>query len=107
MGFNQRFLKGLRRGLRGLNSLFVMTKRSLMIQVARLLPLLAAVLLPGCALFNDGATLSTFRTVIVDAGHGGYDNGAKAVKGLPAKMLTLDMARKVKPLLEARAYRVV
>ena len=84
-----------------------MTKRALMIQVARLLPFLAAVLLPGCALFEQGAGLSNFRTVIVDAGHGGYDNGAKAVKGLPEKMLTLDMARRVKPLLEARGYRVV
>jgi N-acetylmuramoyl-L-alanine amidase len=107
MGFNQRFLKGLRRGLRGLNSLFVMTKRALMIQVARLLPLLAAVLLPGCALFDDGATLSTFRTVVVDAGHGGYDRGAKAVRGLDEKMLTLDVARRLKPLLEQRGYRVI
>jgi N-acetylmuramoyl-L-alanine amidase len=84
-----------------------MTKRVLMIPALRLLPLLAVVLLPGCALFEQGAGLSNFRTVVLDAGHGGYDNGAKAAKGLPEKMLTLDVARRVKPLLEARGYRVV
>ncbi len=73
----------------------------------RMLPLLAALLLPGCALFEEGATLSNFHTVVVDAGHGGYDNGAKAVRGMPEKMLTLDVARRLKPLLEARGYRVV
>jgi len=84
-----------------------MTKRALMIRALRLLPLMAALLLPGCALFEQGAGLSNFRTVVLDAGHGGYDNGAKAVKGLPEKMLTLDVARRVKPLLEARGYKVV
>lgn len=78
-----------------------------MIHTVRLLPLLAAMLLPGCALFEEGATLSNFRTVVVDAGHGGYDNGAKGRQGLSEKMLTLDVARRLKPLLEARGYRVV
>ena len=84
-----------------------MTKRAFMIRSLRLLPLLAALLLPGCALFEQGAGLSNFRTVVIDAGHGGYDNGAKARQGLPEKMLTLDVARRLKPLLEARGYRVV
>ena len=84
-----------------------MTKRAFMIQSMRLLPLLAALLLPGCAMFEQGAGLSNFRTVVIDAGHGGYDNGAKARQGLPEKLLTLDVARRVKPLLEARGYHVV
>lgn len=84
-----------------------MTKQAFMIRSLRLLPLLAALLLPGCALFEEGAGLSNFRTVVVDAGHGGYDNGAKARQGLPEKMLTLDVARRLKPLLEARGYHVV
>lgn len=84
-----------------------MTYRAFMICTLRCLPLLAALLLPGCALFEEGASLSNFHTVILDPGHGGYDNGAKAVKGLPEKMLTLDVARRVKPLLEARGYRVI
>jgi N-acetylmuramoyl-L-alanine amidase len=84
-----------------------MTEQPFMIVLCRCLPLLVALLLPGCALFEEGASLSNFRTVIVDAGHGGYDNGAKARQGLPEKMLTLDVARRLKPLLEARGYRVV
>ena len=78
-----------------------------MISLLRCLPLLAALLLPGCALFEEGASLSNFRTVVLDAGHGGYDNGAKAVRGMPEKSLTLDMVRRVKPLLQQRGYRVI
>ena len=84
-----------------------MTERPFMIALLRCLPLLAALLLPGCALFEEGASLANFRTVVVDAGHGGYDNGARGRQGLSEKMLTLDVARRLKPLLEARGYRVV
>ena len=79
-----------------------MTQRAFMLCALRSLPLLALLLLPGCALFEEGASLSNFHTVVLDPGHGGYDNGAKAVRGLSEKMLTLDVARRVKPLLEAR-----
>ena len=75
--------------------------------LTRCLLLLAALLLPGCALFEEGASLSNFRTVVVDAGHGGFDNGARGRQGLSEKMLTLDVARRLKPLLEARGYHVV
>jgi N-acetylmuramoyl-L-alanine amidase len=84
-----------------------MNKHPLMIGFLRILPLLAALMLPGCALFEEGAGLSNFRTVVLDPGHGGYDNGAKAARGLNEKMLTLDVARRVKPLLESRGYHVV
>ena len=107
MRFNQRFLNKLLERSGGLNSLFIMTHRAFMICALRCLPLLAVLLLPGCALFEEGAGLSNFHTVVLDPGHGGYDNGARAVKGLPEKMLTLDVARRVKPLLEARGYHVV
>ena len=84
-----------------------MTVRPIMIFVLRCLPVLATLLLPGCALFEEGAGLSNFGTVVVDAGHGGYDRGAKAVRGMDEKMLTLDVARRLKPQLEQRGYRVV
>ena len=84
-----------------------MNNHPLMIGFLRILPLLAALMLPGCALFEEGAGLSNFRTVVLDPGHGGYDNGAKAARGLNEKMLTLDVARRVKPLLESRGYHVV
>jgi len=84
-----------------------MNKHPPMIGFLRILPLLAALMLPGCALFEEGAGLSNFRTVVLDPGHGGYDNGAQAARGLNEKMLALDVARRVKPLLESRGYHVV
>jgi N-acetylmuramoyl-L-alanine amidase len=84
-----------------------MTDHPFMIHSLRCLPLLAALLLPGCALFEEGAGLSNFRTVVLDPGHGGYDHGAHAVRGMDEKMLTLDVAQRVKPLLEERGYHVV
>ena len=78
-----------------------------MIVLLRCVPLLAALMLPGCALFEEGSGLSNFHTVVLDAGHGGYDNGAKAVHGMPEKSLTLDMVSRVKPLLQQRGYRVI
>jgi len=73
----------------------------------RIFPIVAALLLPGCALFGPGADLSNFRTVVVDPGHGGFDHGAHAISGMDEKYLTLDVARRLKPLLQERGYRVV
>lgn len=62
----------------------------------------------GCALFETGdARLHMFHTVILDPGHGGCDPGARAVKGVNEKQLSLDIAQRVKPLLEAEGYRVI
>jgi N-acetylmuramoyl-L-alanine amidase len=48
-----------------------------------------------------------FRTVIIDAGHGGTDNGARSPYSMDEKRLTLDLAWRIKLLLEARGYRTV
>ena len=66
-----------------------------------------ALLFSGCALFEDGSNLSNFHTVIIDPGHGGYDHGARAVHGQDEKMLTLDTALRLKPLLQAKGYHVI
>ncbi len=49
----------------------------------------------GCAgpAYMTGA--GNFHTVIVDAGHGGHDMGAKSVAGQPEKVLALDTARRL------------
>ena len=48
------------------------------------------------------------RTVVIDAGHGGDDVGAKGVSGTLEKTLALAVARRVKTILEARfGVRVV
>jgi N-acetylmuramoyl-L-alanine amidase len=48
-----------------------------------------------------------FDTVVVDAGHGGDDHGAKGPKGLLEKHLVLDLARRLAKRLEVQGLRVV
>ena len=48
-----------------------------------------------------------FDTVIVDAGHGGHDQGARAVTGSSEKHLTLDTARRVASILRRSGLRVI
>ena len=99
-----------------LNFVIVMTESSSMISPTAkslirpfilLCGMMALVLLSGCASLESGAGLSNFRTVVIDPGHGGYDHGAHAIRGMDEKMLTLDVARRLKPLLQDRGYHVV
>ncbi|MEP6602443.1 MAG: N-acetylmuramoyl-L-alanine amidase, partial [Spartobacteria bacterium] len=46
-------------------------------------------------------------TVVVDAGHGGFDRGGIPGQRVPESVMTLDVAQRVKRLLEAGGYRVV
>lgn len=46
------------------------------------------------------------RTIVLDAGHGGHDNGAWSPYG-HEKQFTLDVVLRTKKLLEAQGYRVV
>jgi N-acetylmuramoyl-L-alanine amidase len=48
-----------------------------------------------------------FDTVVVDAGHGGDDHGAKGPRGLLEKDLVLDLARRLARRLAAQDLRVV
>jgi N-acetylmuramoyl-L-alanine amidase len=50
--------------------------------------------------------LRAFRTVVLDAGHGGHDNGASSRFGFE-KEFTLDTVRRVRKRLEAAGLRVV
>jgi len=49
--------------------------------------------------------LGQFKTVVLDAGHGGYDKGATSGYGCE-KDFALDVARNIKPLLEAKGLTV-
>ena len=55
---------------------------------------------------QDAATPPA-RVVVLDAGHGGEDGGASTASGLLEKDLNLDIAFRVKELLEAAGVRVV
>ena len=58
--------------------------------------LTAALLLPA----------SAFRTVVIDAGHGGKDDGAKRY-GVKEKDLNLDTAKRLEKILRRRGFHVV
>ncbi|GAB4172015.1 MAG: hypothetical protein Fur0032_11420 [Terrimicrobiaceae bacterium] len=65
--------------------------------------------LGGCAGISGpyGQGAGNFHTVVVDAGHGGFDTGARAVYGAREKVLTLDTARRLAKELRKRGFRVV
>ncbi len=76
-----------------------------------LLPVLALTLLlgacagPGEARVRD--TARTFTTVVLDAGHGAHDSGARTRKGTLEKDLALDVVRRMAPKLQAAGFRLV
>jgi N-acetylmuramoyl-L-alanine amidase len=46
-------------------------------------------------------------TVVIDAGHGGYDRGGIPGQRVSEKDMTLDVARRLRSVLQASGYRVV
>ena len=53
------------------------------------------------------AQVTRFNTVVIDAGHGGYDRGGIPGQRIPEKVMTLDVSQRLKPLLEKAGYRVI
>jgi len=49
---------------------------------------------------------SIVQTVVVDAGHGGSDKGARSADGTE-KQYALDVARRLRPLLQASGFKVI
>src|SRR2546423_12681234 len=47
------------------------------------------------------------RTVVIDAGHGGYDRGGVPGQRISEKDKTLDVAQRLKRLLQAEGFRVI
>lgn len=74
-----------------------------------LLALLLAVLgvvLTGCATSSRG--VGRFNTVVLDAGHGGHDPGAKGADRVSReKVFALDTTKRIERGLKARGYRVI
>lgn len=52
-------------------------------------------------------TSRTFRTVVIDAGHGGHDTGARARSGAQEKHAALDTALRLDPMLRAAGFETV
>src|SRR4030088_2661043 len=47
------------------------------------------------------------RTVVIDAGHGGFDRGGVPYQRIGEKNLTLDVAQRLKRVMQASGYRVI
>ena len=50
----------------------------------------------------DFGVSSSIRTIVIDAGHGGSDNGSQGPSGTLEKNVTLNVARRLRDALEAR-----
>src|SRR3989441_7151680 len=74
------------------------------------LALVLACLLGACATTAKTAakdTTKTFRTVVVDAGHGGKDSGAYRRSGPAEKIVTLDVAQRLDQKLRESQLKTV
>src|SRR5256714_14362972 len=60
----------------------------------------------GMALLATSA-FGQSRTVVIDAGHGGYDRGGVPGQRISEKDKTLDVAQRLKRILQASGYRVI
>jgi N-acetylmuramoyl-L-alanine amidase len=56
---------------------------------------------------HDPQTSGTPTTVVIDAGHGGFDRGGIPGQQIPEKEVTLDVSQRLKTLLTASGYNVV
>jgi N-acetylmuramoyl-L-alanine amidase len=70
-------------------------------------PALSALVQPAAPPAPDlpasfGQPASAFRTIAIDAGHGGDDEGVKSAEGAKEKDLTLAIARRIKSVIESR-----
>ena len=60
----------------------------------------------NCPAAETGRT-SENMTVVIDAGHGGHDRGGIPGQRIAEKVMTLDVAQRLRNVLEASGYRVV
>ena len=74
--------------------------------MSRILFLVLAMCLVGCA-GSVRDTSRTFTKVVIDAGHGGHDNGATTRYAGREKDLALDVAMRLQPKLRAMGFDTV
>lgn len=66
-----------------------------------------ALFLAGCETLSYGPGAGAFNTVVIDAGHGAHDRGARAVVGPHEKVVALDIAQRVARELRRAGFHVV
>lgn len=76
-------------------------------RLAALLLVAGALCLGGCTTSGVRDSSRTFKTVTIDAGHGGHDSGARARSGWREKDVALDVSRRLEPKLRKAGFRTV
>ena len=71
------------------------------------LALVLGMLAPGLSRAGESTAPNRFDTVVIDAGHGGDDEGARGVGGLLEKELVLDVAFRLAKRLAGNGLQVV
>jgi N-acetylmuramoyl-L-alanine amidase len=71
------------------------------------LAVLAGTLAGALARADGSAAPDRFDTVVIDAGHGGDDEGARGAAGLLEKDLVLDVAQRLAKRLRASGLKIV
>jgi N-acetylmuramoyl-L-alanine amidase len=61
----------------------------------------------ACALTSTCALAASFSTVVIDAGHGGFDRGGIPSNIIPEKGVALDVARRLRGYLARAGFRTV
>jgi N-acetylmuramoyl-L-alanine amidase len=59
------------------------------------------------ALAATTSAQTRYTTIVIDPGHGGFDRGGIPGQRVPEKTMTLDVASRLKPLLERAGYKVI
>jgi N-acetylmuramoyl-L-alanine amidase len=75
--------------------------------ISRALAIAFVALLAACTTVPTKNTSKTFTTVVVDAGHGGKDNGAYRRYGPPEKVVALDVAQRLERNLRESEIKTV
>jgi N-acetylmuramoyl-L-alanine amidase len=68
--------------------------------------LITSIALAALCAFSSAASAASFRTVVIDAGHGGHDNGGQWGR-VYEKHLALDTAYRLESKLKALGYQTV
>src|SRR5438874_4054517 len=63
--------------------------------------------LAAIALASTACAQTRFTTIVIDPGHGGFDRGGIPGQRVLEKNMNLDVALRLKPILEKAGYRVV
>src|SRR6059058_2138463 len=59
------------------------------------------------ALATTSSAETRYTTIVIDPGHGGFDRGGIPGQRVPEKIMTLDVALRLKPILEKAGYKVI